>query len=94
MRCVSPAMAAERRGPAHKSRTHRLLGPHKQADGSKVLALSHGRWKLPDDQFDAFLEHYVAEGELLRLCINNSVCVAVQHKLRHHVSRGCPTLAC
>ncbi len=49
------------RGPAHKSRTHRLLGPHKQAEGWNVLALSNGRWKLPDDQFGAFLEHYVSD---------------------------------
>ena len=53
--------SAEKRGPAHKSRTHRLLGPHKQAAGWNVLALSNGRWKLPDDQFGAFLEHYVAD---------------------------------
>lgn len=25
-----------------------------------MLALSNGRWKLPDDQFGAFLEHYVS----------------------------------
>ena len=49
------------RGPAHKSRTHRLLGPHKQAEGWNVLALSNGRWKLPDDRFTAFLEHYVSD---------------------------------
>ena len=49
------------RGPAHKSRTHRLLGPHKQAEGWNVLALSNGRWKLPDDHFTAFLEHYVSD---------------------------------
>lgn len=58
---VSPAMAAEKRGLAQKSRTHRLLGPHKQAEGWNVLALSNGRWKLPDDQFGTFLEHYVAD---------------------------------
>ena len=45
-----PSMnAAEKMGPAHKSRTHRLLGPHKQAEGRNVLALSNRRWKLPDD---------------------------------------------
>ena len=49
------------RGPAHKSRTHRLLGAHKQAEGWNVLALSNGRWKLPDHQFGAFLEHYVSD---------------------------------
>ena len=43
MRCVSPAMGAEKRGPAHRSRTHRLLGPHKQAEGWNVLALSNGK---------------------------------------------------
>ena len=53
--------AAEKRGLAHKSRTHRLLGPHKQAEGWSVLALSNGRWKLPDDLFRAFLEHYVSD---------------------------------
>ena len=26
-----------------------------------MLALSNRRWKLPDDQFGAFLEHYVAD---------------------------------
>ena len=26
-----------------------------------MLALSKGRWKLPDDQFGAFLEHHVAD---------------------------------
>lgn len=35
-----------------------LLGPKRQAEGWNVLALSNGRWKLPDDQFGAF--HYVA----------------------------------
>ncbi|CAL8461704.1 g1235 [Coccomyxa elongata] len=59
--CVDPASTVEKRGAAHKSRTHRLLGPHKQAEGWNVLALSNGRWKLPDDQFGAFLEHYVAD---------------------------------
>ncbi len=49
------------RGPAHKSRTHKPLGPHKQAEGWNVLALSNGRWQLPDDQFRAFLEHYVSD---------------------------------
>ena len=38
-----------------------LLGPHKQAKGWNVLALSNGRWKLPDDRFTAFLEHYVSD---------------------------------
>ena len=71
---MSPAMAAEKRGPAHKSRTHRLLGPHSQAEGWNVLALSNGRWELPDDQFRAFLEHYVADLPRfnLRLVINKS----------------------
>ena len=58
--CVQRAGVNDARGPAHKSRTHRLLGPHKQAEGWNVLALSNGRWKLPDDQFGAFLEHYVS----------------------------------
>ena len=49
------------RDPAHKSRTHKPLGPHKQAEGWNVLALSNGRWQLPDDQFRAFLEHYVSD---------------------------------
>ena len=49
------------RGPAHKSRTHRLLGPHKKAEGWNVLALSNKRWKLPDDCFNVFLEHYVSD---------------------------------
>ena len=61
VRCVSLAMAAEKRGPVHKSSTHRLLRDYKQAEGWNVLALSNGRWKLPDDQFGAFLEHYVAD---------------------------------
>ncbi len=47
--CVQRAEMNDARGPAHKSRTHRLLGPHKQAEGWNVLALSNGRWKLPDD---------------------------------------------
>ncbi len=59
--CVQRAEMNDARGPAHKSRTHRLLGPHKQAEGWNVLALSNGRWKLPDDQFGAFLEHYVSD---------------------------------
>ena len=59
--CVSPAMKAEKRRAAHKSRTHKLLHPHKQSEGWNVLALSNGRWKLPDDQFGTFLEHYVAD---------------------------------
>ncbi len=59
--CVQRAEMNDARGPAHKSRTHRLLGPHKQAEGWNVLALSNGRWKLPDDLFRAFLEHYVAD---------------------------------
>ena len=61
MVCVAPAMAAVTESPAHKSRTHRLLGPRKQAEGWNVLALSNGRWKLPVDQFGAFLQHYVSE---------------------------------
>ena len=59
--CVQRSEMNDARGPAHKSRTHRLLGPHKQAEGWNVLALSNGRWKLPDDLFRAFLEHYVAD---------------------------------
>ena len=59
--CIDPASAVEKRSAAHKSRTHRLLDPHKQTEGWDVLALSNGRWKLPDDQFGAFLEHYVAD---------------------------------
>ena len=38
-----------------------MLGMHKQAEGWNVLALSNGRWRLPDDQFGAFLEQYVAD---------------------------------
>ena len=49
------------RGAAHRSCTCRMLGPHKQADGWNVLAMSNGRWKLPDDLFRAFLEHYVSD---------------------------------
>ena len=59
--CVQRAEMNDARGPAHKSRTHRLLGPHKQAEGWNVLALSNGRWKLPDDLFGAFLEHHVSD---------------------------------
>ena len=59
--CVHRAEMNDARGPAHKSRTHRLLGPHKQTEGWNVLALSNGRWKLPDDLFRAFLEHYVSD---------------------------------
>ena len=59
--CVQRAEMNDARGPAHKSRTHRLLSPHKQAEGWNVLALSNGRWKLPDDQFGAFLQHFVAD---------------------------------
>ena len=59
--CVQRAEMNDARGSAHKSRTHRLLGPHKQAEGWNVLALSNGRWKLPDDLFGAFLEHYVSD---------------------------------
>jgi hypothetical protein len=61
MACVNPALAAEKKGAAHKSSTHRLLRDHKQAEGWNVLALSNGRWKLPDDQFGTFLEHYVSD---------------------------------
>ena len=53
--------AAEKRGPAHKSSTHRLLRDYKQAEGWNVLALSNGRWKLPDGRFGAFLEQYVSD---------------------------------
>ena len=49
--CVDPAAMNDRREAAHKSRTHRLLHDYKQAEGWNVLALSNGRWKLPDDQF-------------------------------------------
>ena len=59
--CVQRAGMDDARGAAHKSRTHRLLRDHKQADGWNVLALSNGRWKLPDDRFGAFLEHYVSD---------------------------------
>jgi len=45
--CVQRAGMNDARGAAHKSRTHRLLGPHKQAEGWNVLALSNSRWKLP-----------------------------------------------
>ena len=50
-----------REGASHKSGTHRLLCDYKQAEGWNVLALSNGRWKLPDDRFGAFLEHYVSD---------------------------------
>ena len=59
--CVNGAMAAEKKGAAHKSKKRRLLRPHKQAEGWKVLTLSNGRWKLPDDHFGAFLEHCVSD---------------------------------
>ena len=52
---------AVKRGPAHKSWTHRLLRDYKQAEGWNVLALSNRRWKLPDGQFCAFLAHYVSD---------------------------------
>ena len=55
------AAIGDKRGAAHKSGTHRLLRDYKQADGWNVLALSNGRWKLPDDRFGAFLEHYVSD---------------------------------
>ena len=51
----------DREGAAHKSGTHRLLRDSKQAEGWNVLALCNGRWRLPDDLFRAFLEHYVAD---------------------------------
>ena len=54
---VTSMNAAEQRGPAHKSGTHRFLRDYKQTEGWNVLALSNGRWKLPDDLFRAFLEH-------------------------------------
>ena len=57
---VNPVLAAEKKGAAHKSSTHRLLRDYKQAEGWNVLALSNGRWKLPDDHFGAILEHYVS----------------------------------
>ena len=50
-----------REGAAHKSRTHRLVREYKQAEGWNVLDLSNGRWKLPDDRFSTFLEHYVSD---------------------------------
>ena len=59
--CVNGACMNDARGPAHKSRTHKLLRPHKQAEGWNVPALSNGRWKLSDDRFRAFLEHYVSD---------------------------------
>ena len=59
--CVQRAGMSDARGAAHKSRTHRLLRDYKQAEGWNVLALSNGRWKLPDDLFRAFLEHYVSD---------------------------------
>ena len=37
------------------------MRPYKQSEGWDVLALSNGKWKLPDDHFSAFLEHYVAD---------------------------------
>ena len=59
--CIQRAGLNDARGAAHKSRTHRLLRDHKQADGWNVLALSNRRWKLPGDRFGAFLEHYVSD---------------------------------
>ena len=46
---------------SHKSGTQRLLHEYKQAEGWNVLALSNGRWKLPDDRFRAFREQYVSD---------------------------------
>ncbi len=54
-RCILPATAAE------KSGTHRRLQDYKQAEGWIVLAVSNRRWKLADDQFGVFLEHYVSD---------------------------------
>ena len=50
---------------------YKLLRPHKQSQGWNVLALSNGRWKLPDDQFCALLQQYVADlpHHLLRLVV-------------------------
>jgi len=61
MACVRHAGMSDARGAAHKSLMQRLLRDYKQADGWNVLALSHGRWKLPDDLFRAFLEDYVSD---------------------------------
>ena len=55
------ATMGDKRGAAHKSRMHRLLRDYWQADGWNVLALSKGRYKLPDDRFGAFLEHYASD---------------------------------
>ena len=44
-----------------KSGTHRRLQDYKQAEGWIVLAVSNRRWKLADDQFAVFLEHYVSD---------------------------------
>ena len=72
--CVQRTDASDARAAAHKSRTHRLLRDYKQADGWNVLALSNGRWKLPDDLFRAFLEHYVSDlsGYKLGLVVKKS----------------------
>ena len=59
--CVKRATMNDAREAAHKSRTHKPLPEYKQAEGRNVLALSTGRCKLPDNQFGAFLEHYVAD---------------------------------
>ena len=39
-----------------------------------MLALSNGRWKLPDDRFSTFLQHYVADlpYHFLGLVVNKS----------------------
>ena len=60
-RCILPATAAEKRGLVQKSGTHRRLQDYKQAEGWIVLAVSNRRWKLADDQFGVFLEHYVSD---------------------------------
>lgn len=71
---MKPAAAADKREASCKSRTHRLLIPNKQSEDWNVLALSNGRWKLPDDHFCAFLQHYVAElpHHLLGLVVKKS----------------------
>jgi len=58
---VQRAEMDDARGAGHKSRTDRFLRDYKQVDEWNVLALSNGRWKLPDDIFRAFLEHYVSD---------------------------------
>ena len=44
--CVKPAIAADKREAAYKSRMHKLLHPHKQSEMWNVLALSNGSFRM------------------------------------------------